>query len=407
MELCILLAGLALGIALWPADAGQQAASRPRMKKQPFGRMPDGRPVDLYVLTNANGMEARITNYGGVLVALLVPDRQGRFADVLLGYDTLPAYLQDTAYFGGIIGRYANRIARGRFQLRGQTFTLARNNGRHHLHGGRRGFDKVLWDARDLSAAAGAALQLTYLSKDGEEGYPGNLSVQVIYTLTDGNALRIDYSATTDQETVVNLTNHSYFNLAGAGDILAHRLQLYAARYTPVDHGLIPTGELAAVAGTPFDFRQSTPIGRGLGDPHQQIRFGRGYDHNWVLDATGGKLAQAAELFDPASGRLLRVFTTEPGIQFYSGNFLHGAIRGKAGRIYAHRSGLCLETQHFPDSPNQPRFPSPVLKPGQRYHSVTQYRFATRSRADLRGCHRSARCRKTEAVSAMVQMGSR
>jgi aldose 1-epimerase len=379
MKAGIVMAALVLGMTLLPtAPGGQTTAPRPQLKKQFYGKTPDGQVVELYTLTSAKGVEVAITNYGGVIVWLKTPDRKGALADVVHGYDTLEGYLKDTAYFGGIIGRYGNRIARGRFTLEGAGYTLARNNGENHLHGGIRGFDKVVWAAKDVSTAAGAALQLNYRSRDGEEGYPGNLAVQVTYTLTDENDLRIEYSATTDKATVVNLTNHSYFNLAGQGDILGHQLKLNAGRYTPVDQGLIPTGELPSVAGTPFDFRKATAIGQRINDKHEQIAFGLGYDHNWVLDSAGGRLAEAAELYDPGSGRVLRVFTTEPGIQFYSGNFLDGKIKGKQGRVYTHRSGLCLETQHFPDSPNQPKFPSTVLKPGARYHSVTELRFSTR-----------------------------
>lgn len=379
MRLCMIIAALALGITVIPNGIGcQTTGTRPKLQKQPFGKTPDGRAVNLFVLTNQKGMEAAITDYGGVVVFLKVPDRKGAVGDVVLGYDTLDGYLKDTSYFGGIIGRYGNRIARGRFTLNGAAYTLAKNNGENHLHGGKRGFDKVIWEAKDVSSARGAALQLNYVSKDGEEGYPGQLSVQVTYTLTDNNELRIEYSATTDKDTVVNLTNHSYFNLAGAGDILGHQLKINASRFTPVDKTLIPTGQLMLLASTPFDFRQSTAIGQRINANDEQLRFGGGYDHNWVLDAAAGKLAQAAELYDPASGRVLQVFTTEPGIQFYSGNFLDGSIKGKEGRVYAHRSGLCLETQHFPDSPNQANFPSTVLKPGQKFHSVTEFRFSAR-----------------------------
>ena len=347
------------------------------LKKTPFGKMPDGQQVSLYVLTNKAGMEVAITNYGGVVVSVKAADRKGKFADVVLGYDTLDGYLGDKAYFGALVGRYANRIAHGEFKLDGVTYKLAKNNGENSLHGGIRGFSKVLWDAKEVSSKDGPSLQLNYLSKDGEEGYPGNLKVQVVYTLTDANELKIDYSATTDKRTVLNLTNHSYFNLAGqgTGDILGHELVIRADRFTPVDSGLIPTGELRPVAGTPFDFRTKTPIGSRIDQDDEQLKLGKGYDHNWVLANTRA-LSLAARAVEPNSGRVLEVWTTEPGVQFYTGNFLDGSAQGKGGKRYEFRNGFCLETQHFPDSPNHPDFPSATLSPGQKFHSLTVFKFA-------------------------------
>ncbi len=379
---CTFVAMMVVTLALLPAGCRRREPSTPAaeasVQRRSFGKIPDGREVELFVLRNRHGVEATITNFGATLVSLRAPDRNGRFADVLLGYDTLDGYVSDKANFGGTIGRYANRIAHGKFTLNGTTYTLAKNNGENHLHGGIRGFNKVLWDARDVSTAGAPAVQMSYLSKDGEEGYPGNLSVQVTFALTDDNALRIDYLAGTDRDTVLNLTNHAYFNLAGDGDILQHRLQLHASRFTPVDATLIPTGEIREVKGTPFDFTTPQVIGARIGSDDQQLKLGKGYDHNFVLDGGGsGALSPAARVVEPNSGRVLQVFTTEPGIQFYTGNFLDGTIRGKGGKTYPFRSGFCLETQHFPDSPNKPAFPSVVLKPGQQFKSTTVYNFST------------------------------
>ena len=358
-----------------------KAQAKSSMKKQPFGKTADGQAVDMFTLTNSKGMEVSITNFGGIVVTLKVPDRNGKLDDVVLGYDQLDGYLTNKAFFGALIGRYGNRIAHGQFQLDGKTYNLPKNDGDNTLHGGMTGFNKRLWTAKEVSGAKGAALELTYLSKDGEEGFPGNLSVKVVYTLTDENELRIDYSATTDKDTVVNLTNHSYFNLAGEGngDILGHELTIHADRFTPVDQTLIPTGELRAVKGTPFDFTKSTAIGARINQDDQQLKFGRGYDHNWVLN--GGIKATpavAAEAYDPKTGRVLQVLTTEPGVQFYSGNFLDGTITGKGGKVYNLRNGFCLETQHFPDSPNHASFPSTTLKAGQKYHTTTVFKFSAR-----------------------------
>ena len=342
-----------------------------------FGKTPDGAAIHIFTLTNRNGIEARIMNYGGIVVSLKAPDRDGKLADVVLGFDSLAGYIDSPSpYFGALIGRYGNRIGHARFTLDGVEYKLAANNGENSLHGGTRGFNKVVWTPRELPDGG---LELNYLSKDGEEGYPGNLKVTVTYRLTDLNELSIDYAATTDKDTVLNLTNHSYFNLKGAGegDILGHAVMLNADRFTPVDAGLIPTGELRAVSGTPFDFRKATAIGARIDQNDEQLKLGKGYDHNWVLNKNDAALSLAARVEEPSSGRVLEVHTTEPGVQFYTGNFLDGTIKGKGGKVYARRSGFCLETQHFPDSPNKPKFPTTVLKPGQRFHSRTVYRFLT------------------------------
>jgi aldose 1-epimerase len=340
-----------------------------------FGSLPDGTHVHIFTLTNRNRLEARITNYGGIVVSLKVPDRNGNLADVVLGFDSLAEYLANSPYFGALIGRYANRIAQGRFVLDGVDYHLDKNNGPNSLHGGAAGFNKKVWTARELPDGG---LELQYQSKDGEGGFPGNLTATATYHVTDTNELRIDYGAITDRNTVINLTNHSYFNLkgAGSGDILGHLVTLDADRFTPVDSTLIPTGELRSVAGTPFDFRTPMTIGARIEQADEQLRFGNGYDHNWVLNGDGKRLARAARVEEPESGRILEVLTTEPGVQFYTANSL-GPLRGKGGKTYGRRSALCLETQHFPDSPNHKDFPSTVLKPGERFQSTTVYRFGT------------------------------
>ena len=345
--------------------------------KSIFGKTGTGQEVALYTLTNAKGVQVAITPWGATVTSIRVPDRGGKLGDVVLGYDSLEGYLGNNPYFGAIVGRYGNRIAKGQFTLDGKAYTLARNNGENHLHGGTKGFDKKLWSAREVPSASGPSLELKYTSPDGEEGYPGKLDVTVTYTLSNANELRIDYLATTDTPTVVNLTNHSYFNLAGEGDVLAHRVQISAARFTPVDKGLIPTGELRSVKGTPFDFTVAHTIGERIEAGDEQIKFGKGYDHNWVLDGRAGRLRLAAHVSEPRSGRVLEVLTTEPGLQFYSGNFLDGSNRGKGGQAYAQRAGFCMETQHFPDAPNRPTFASTTLRPAQRYQSTTVYRFST------------------------------
>ncbi len=348
----------------------------PGVTQKPFGSV-DGQDVQLYTLRNASGAEATITNYGGIVVTLLVPDRSGQLVDVVLGYDQLEGYLKSTPYFGALIGRYGNRIAQGKFTLAGKTYTLATNNGANALHGGLKGFDKVVWQGRPVASKLGAALELRYRSKDGEEGYPGNLDVKVVYTLTNDNALRIDFTAHTDKTTVVNLTQHSYFNLGGSGDILDHLVTINADRFTPVDGGLIPTGELRPVTGTPFDFRQSTAIGARLNAADGQLKAGGGYDHNWVVNQPkAGALTLQARIASPRTGIVLEVSSDQPGVQFYSGNFLDGTITGKHGRVYAHRHGFCFEPQHYPDSPNQPAFPTTVLQPGQTYTSTIIYQLS-------------------------------
>jgi aldose 1-epimerase len=356
------------------------AGAKTTVKTEPFGKMPDGTPIEVFTVSDGT-VEARIISYGGILVSLKAPDRNGNAADVVLGFDDLEGYVTSSnapkggAFFGALVGRYANRIANGKFTLDGKTYSLPINNSPNSLHGGPHGFNNVVWKAKEIPDG----VELIYLSKNGEAGYPGNLTVTVRYTLEKGE-LKIDYSATTDRDTVVNLTNHSYFNLAGEGkgDILNHQLTLAASRFTPVDATLIPTGELKPVAGTPFDFTKATAVGVRIDAEDEQIKLGHGYDHNWVLDATGGKLALAAEVFEPASGRVLQVLTTQPGIQFYTSNFLDGSLKGKGGISYGKHAALCLETQHFPDSPNHPEFPTAELKPGQRYHQVTVFKLSTR-----------------------------
>jgi aldose 1-epimerase len=357
-----------------------ETTAMPSIQQQPFGVTADGIEVDLYTLTNSHGLTLSIANYGGIVTRLAVPDRDGSFEDIVLGYDSLADYERGSPYFGAIIGRYGNRVARGRFTLNGVEYRLATNDGENHLHGGVKGFDKVVWAAEPYTTPNEAGLRLSYVSPDGEEGYPGRLEVGVTYALTEANELRIEYQAESDKPTIVNLTHHGYFNLAGhdSGDILGHELKLYADNFTPVDAGLIPTGEIRSVAGTPFDFREPTLVGARIGDENEQLRFAGGYDHNFVLRDYDGSLRLAARAYDPTSGRVMEVRTTEPGLQFYSGNFLDGSNIGKGGTPYPYRSGFCLETQHFPDSPNHPNFPSTVLRPGELYETTTIYTFSTR-----------------------------
>lgn len=347
------------------------------IKQRNFGKVPDGRGADLFILANAGGAEAAVTNYGAAVVSLQAPAQAGALQDVVTGFSSLDGYLQDSGHFGAVVGRYGNRIGKARFALHGVEYTLDRNNGENSLHGGRRGFDKVLWTAHEVSDPQGPSLELSYLSVDGEEGYPGNLQATVRYTWTNANEWIIRYTATTDKDTIVNLTNHSYFNLAGhgEGDILGHEIMIAADRFTPIDSGLIPTGELRSVEGTPLDFRSATPIGARIDQDDEQLRYGHGYDHNFVLNQYSETPALAARVREPKSGRVLEVLTTEPGVQFYSGNFLTGAIRGKDGKRYPRRSAFCLETQHFPDSPNHPHFPSTMLRANDRYQSTTIFRF--------------------------------
>jgi aldose 1-epimerase len=360
---------MTLGASNIPAATGGAAV------RSEFGKTPDGASVEIFTLKNGKGMEARIMTYGATLVSLTAPDKSGKMQDIVLGYDELPGYVAGKSYFGAVVGRYANRIANGTFKLDGKTYHVPVNDGKNSLHGGTRGFDKRVWSVKSADAHS---LTLAYLSKDGEEGYPGNLTATVQYTLTDGNELRLDYTATTDKPTVLNLTNHSYFNLAneGEGDILGHEITLVSNEFTPTDAGLIPTGELRKVEGTPFDFRKPHAIGERIHDNDPQLKMAGGYDHNWILSRKGNSLSLAARVYEPKSGRVLEVLTTQPGIQFYTGNFLNGG-KGKHGVAYNKNAALCLETQHFPDSPNQPSFPSAVLRPGQTYHETTAFRFTT------------------------------
>ena len=364
---------IAIAAAVFPDSAAALPAT---VSKEVFGKLADGTPVEIYTLKSGQ-TEARVMDYGAILVSLKTPDRNGQSADIVLGYDSLDGYMSgNKAFFGAIVGRYANRVAHGTFTLNGKTYSVPKNDGENSLHGGTRGFDKVLWQSKQIADG----VELTYVSKDGDQGYPGMLTAVVRYTLS-GNTLRIEYSATSDGDTVLNITNHSYFNLAGQGkgDILGHQLKLNASRFTPVDKTLIPTGELSPVASTPFDFRKAAAIGLRITADNEQLNFAaKDTIISWVLDREGEALAEAAEVFDPASGRVLQVWTTQPGIQFYSGNFLDGTITGKNGNVYDQRSGLCLETQHFPDSPNHPAFPSTVLQKGKRFHSITEFRLSTR-----------------------------
>jgi aldose 1-epimerase len=378
-----LIAVLLMTAALSACGGG--GASTPTVERRDFGVTPDGDSVDLFTLTSGAGMAVTITNYGGIITSLRVPDRAGAAEDVVLGFDSLSAYTSDAyraanPYFGALIGRYANRIAGGTFTLEGETYTLETNDGPNHLHGGEAGFDQVVWGAESFRRGDSVGVVLTHTSPDGHGGYPGRLDVEVTYTLTPDNALAVDYHATTTKATPVNLTQHSYFNLDGDGDgpILDHELRLYADRFTPVDSTLIPTGELRPVEGTPFDFTEPTPIGARIDADHRQLERGGGYDHNFVLAETDADtLRPAARLYAPDTGRLLTVRTTEPGLQFYSGNFLDGTFSGD-GEAYGRREGLALETQHFPNSPNEPAFPSTILRPGEAYTSRTVYAFSTR-----------------------------
>jgi aldose 1-epimerase len=365
------------GLALL-SFGGDPNTTMSEITKQSWGSLPSGESIDLYTLRNVKGMEAAITNYGGHLVTLKAPDKEGKFADVVLGYDTLDSYAKPNPFFGALVGRYGNRIANGQFTLGGKTYTLLKNNGPNSLHGGAKGFDKRVWHPAIVSSPHGQALRLTYLSKDGEEGYPGNLNVTVTYWLAADNALHLDYEAATDKDTVLNLTNHSYFNLAGQGqgEIVKHVLTINADKFTPVNENLIPTGELRNVKGTPFDFLHPTVVGARIDASDPQIQYGKGYDHNFVLNRTSGPASLAARLSEPRSGRVMEVLTTQPGVQFYTGNHLEGEIKGKGGSTYRFRSGCCFETQHFPDSPNQPSFPTTVLKPGEHYRQTTIFRFS-------------------------------
>ncbi len=360
------------------------AASALTIEKAPFGTV-DGKSVDCYTLTNDHGVAMKVSTYGGIVTSLIVPDKDGKPGDIVLGFTTVDGYtsegyLKGCPYFGALIGRYGNRIGGAKFTLEGKEYTLAKNNGPNNLHGGVKGFDKQLWDAKEVKAKNAVGVELTYVSKAGEEGFPGDLTAKITYWLTDKNELKIEYTATTDTATICNLTHHSYFNLGGegSGDILGTRIRLYADKFTPVDSTLITTGELQDVAKTPFDFRKATAIGARINDDDEQLKFGKGYDHNWVINRKGAKgLVLAATASDSATGRAMDVLTTEPGIQMYSGNFLDGTLVGKSGKPYVHRGGFCLETQHYPDSPNKLDWPSVELKPGQTYATTTVYRFYT------------------------------
>jgi len=372
---CALVFITAIGGLLSAQTSSKQKSG---VQQQDFGTR-DGRPITLYTLTNAHGVEVRAMNYGGIILSLRVPDRKGQLADIVLGHEKAEEYMPNPPYLGAIVGRYANRIANGTFTLDGKTYTLPKNDGPNTLHGGiTRTFDKVLWDGEPLKGKNGVAF--TYLSKDGEEGFPGNLKVTVTYTLTDSNELVIDYQATTDKATPINVSQHSYFNLKGAGngDILDHEIMISADKFTPVDKNLIPTGELRAVKGTPFDFTTSTKIGARIEDPYEQMVLGHGYDHNFVLNRKGAGLSLAARVYEPTTGRVLEVSTTQPAVQFYTGNFLDGSVTGKEGHVYKRRYGLCLETQHYPDSPNHPDFPSTILKPGEKFHQTTVFKFSAK-----------------------------
>jgi aldose 1-epimerase len=351
-----------------------------KSEKKPFGKV-DGRDVELYTLTNANGLSMSITNYGGIITSFLVPDKSGKMTDVVLGHNDVDSYVKVNPYFGALIGRYGNRIGKGKFSLEGKEYQVTVNDGVNSLHGGKKGFDKVVWDAKEVKTADAVGLELKYMSKDGEEGYPGNLKVSATYWLTNKNEFKIDYTAVTDKATVVNLTQHNYWNLAGeeSGTVLDEELMINADKYTPIDSGLIPTGVLAPVAGTPLDFLKPTPIGSRINEDFEQLKLAKGYDHNWVLNKKNpGTVTHAATLYNPANGIVMDVSTTEPAIQFYSGNFLDGTITGKSGKPYILHCGLCLETQHYPDSPNKPQFPSTELKPGKTYKTSTVYKFSTK-----------------------------
>ena len=372
-----LLCLTALFLSLFIGASQSNSKDQPAITASVFGKLPDNRDVLQYTLVNRAGMSAQVINYGATITSLLVPDRTGKMDDIVLGYDTLQDYMRGTAYFGAIVGRYGNRIGKGQFSLDGKQYQLAINDGENHLHGGKTGFNRVLWQAKLLSPSA---IELQYISKDGEEGYPGTVTLKVIYTLTDKNELRIQYEGTTDKPTILNPTQHSYFNLSGsfANTILDHVLTIEADRFTPVDKGLITTGQLTEVANTPLDFRTPTAIGARINDASEQMTFGKGYDHNWVLRGQAGQLRKAVELYEPKSGRLMTMLTDQPGVQFYSGNFLNGMPLGKKGVAYKQRTGLCLEAQAYPDTPNKSQFPSVTLRPGKVYHQTTVYQFSTK-----------------------------
>ena len=383
MNQILTLATAGLGAACLVGCASM-SKSNSSISKAAFGNMPDGTPVEIYTLRNSKGAEARIMTYGGIVQKLTMPDKSGQFADIVLGFDTLDGYTRDSyvkacPYFGALIGRYGNRIGGAKFTLEGQTYQLATNNGPNSLHGGIKGFDKVVWTAEEAEVGEhGPKLELTYLSKDGEDGFPGNLKVKATYTLTEDNALKLTFKATTDKPTIVNLTHHSYFNLAGQGngDILGHLVYMNADKTTPVDSGLITTGAFADVTGTPFDFRTPTAIGARINDADTVLQYGPGYDHNWVINKPPGQLGLMARVTEPTTGRVMEVWSDEPGLQFYAGNFLDGSLTGKDGKVYQRRTGFCMEPQHYPDSPNKSNFPSVELKPGEKYHNTIIYKFS-------------------------------
>ena len=373
-QLLLVFVVLISSVALAHAQAG--------VTRESFGTTSTGENIDIYTLKNANGVETRITNYGGIVVSLKIPDRNNKFDDVVLGFNDLESYLtKNNPYFGAIIGRYGNRIGKARFKLNGVEYKLAANNGENHLHGGIKGFDKVIWTGRSMNTRSGPAVVLTYVSKDGEEGYPGTLRVTVTYTLTSKNELKIDYSATTNKNTVLNLTHHSYFNLLGEGNgnVLNHEIKINGDSFVPTDATSIPTGELRKVANTPFDFLYAKQIGSRIDQDDEQLKFGNGYDHTWVINGRPGTLRFAGGAYESTTGRIIEVWTTEPGMQFYTGNFLDGSLTGKSGKPYERRSGFCFETQHYPDSPNQPSFPTTTLKRGATYRSTTIYRFIAKA----------------------------
>ena len=375
----ITLTALGISAACFTGCESMSNTPQGTITKADFGKTPEGKAVELYTLRNSKGMEATIMTYGGIVTSLKTPDKNGKFGDVVLGYDNLDGYLKSTPYFGALIGRYGNRIAHGKFSLDGKTYTLATNNGVNSLHGGVKGFDKQVWTARPLASAHGPVLILTYVSPSGEEGYPGTLSVTAIYSVTEQNELRVDFSATTSEKTVVNLTHHSYFNLRGNGDILDHVVTINADKFTPVDGGLIPTGELRPVAGTPFDFTKPHKVGERINSTDEQMKLGNGYDHNWVVNKPeAGKLSWMASVSEPTSGRTMEVWSTEPATQFYTGNFLDGTITGKGGWTYQFRNGFCFEPQHYPDSPNHPDFPTTTLNPGEKYSNTIIYKFSAK-----------------------------
>lgn len=379
-SLLVIAIGLGACYRSCPSEKGGNIKQGMSIKMKAFGQTSDRRNVDLYTLTNSNGLKAEIMTYGGIVLSLEVPDSSGNMGDIVLGYDALQGYIDNSPYFGAIVGRYANRIGGAKFSLDGKEYILAANDGVNHLHGGKIGFDKVVWQANPAMTEYGPSLILSYTSQDGEEGYPGTLKCKVTYTLTNNNELKVEYSAVTDKNTICNLTQHSYFNLAGqgSGDILSHKLMINADKFTPIDETLITTGELRGVSGTVMDFTKPTAIGARVNEKDQQLIYGLGYDHNWVLNRQGEGMMLAARVSEPTSGRVMEVYTTEPGIQLYGGNFLDGTIKGKGGKVYNYRNAFCLETQHYPDSPNKPNFPTTTLLAGDEYSSTTVYKFSVK-----------------------------